>query len=305
MTEKYIRAAILGTVFGTGVFVGIAIDKTFLNGTSPESTKTPGGLWVSPKAGETTGSPVHFDARAYPTRRNVDPNVEKVNFTVSWEGRPGPWIVACRVDKPIEIDHYRCDWDPSKSQEKVPQGKLNISFDVYDSKGNANLAPNGTRTITHQPSQSREFIPGPNLDIILRDFAKDTINPDNSIFRSLGDGVKAVPMKGWIGEYKTLDGKVEAYIPSETGKELNLLFDMPGVIWGRGSPFAEDFSEEEMLSFAQSLLKNKLEWNKNERELTNGKVVTDSISYHIEDEKSKKDFKIYRDGRVSLKVVKL
>ncbi len=150
MTERF-RGAILAAVLtgAVGGVAGIAVDRTFFR--SAESVKTPGGLWVSPKEGETTGYRVHFDADAYPTRRNIDPDVKEVDFTVSWEGRPGPWIVACKIQKTSLVGQYSCDWDPSKEKEKVPQGKLNISFDVFDSKGNVNQAPNGTRTITYQP----------------------------------------------------------------------------------------------------------------------------------------------------------
>ena len=110
----------------------------------------PGGLWISPVNGDTVAGPIHFAARAYPSSPS-DPPIAFVNFTVSWEGRAGPWLVACRVDRPSDGDVYACDWNPAAA--KVPAGPLHLSFDVYDQakKPNANLAPNGTRAINYAP----------------------------------------------------------------------------------------------------------------------------------------------------------
>lgn len=104
----------------------------------------PGGLWVSPSDRQTIAGTISFRARAYPT--NVkDPAIDFVLFTVSWEGRPGPWIIACKVEKPVLRDEYECNWTPDVD---MPEGKLNISFDVYDVANRRNLAPHGTRSIT-------------------------------------------------------------------------------------------------------------------------------------------------------------
>lgn len=148
MGERWVRGAVIATGILIGVAGGAEIIRTFPR--SIEPVKTPGGLWVSPKDGETTGSSVHFDARAYPNPRHIGPEIREVKFTVSWDGRLGAWIVACTVVKPVQEDRYKCDWDPSKEPEEVPQGKLKVSFDVFDSKGNVNEAPNGVRTINYQ-----------------------------------------------------------------------------------------------------------------------------------------------------------
>ncbi|MGI8550276.1 MAG: hypothetical protein ACR2PL_05665 [Dehalococcoidia bacterium] len=108
----------------------------------------PGGLWLSPENGLATGGPVHLAARAYPTNPG-DPPIAFVSFTVSWEGRPGPWIIACKSPTPTQNDIYGCDWDPASVA--APPGPLHLSFDVYDGakKAHVNFAPHGIRTITY------------------------------------------------------------------------------------------------------------------------------------------------------------
>ena len=93
---------------------------------------------------------MHLVARAYPTHR-TDPAISAVEFTVSWDGRPGPWLVACRLQQPVRADVYECDWDATHETETVPAGRLHVSFDVYDEKGSVNKAPHGIRTISYKP----------------------------------------------------------------------------------------------------------------------------------------------------------
>lgn len=143
---KVARTILLPVLIGAAA--ATAADRLIIHQIE-QNPKTPGGLWVSPKEGESVKI-VHFEARAYPTRRNIDPDVKLVEFTVSWEGKPGPWVVACREEKPKSDDHYACDWDPKKSTEIVPNGKLNVSFDVFDAKGNVNQSPNGIHSIIYQ-----------------------------------------------------------------------------------------------------------------------------------------------------------
>jgi transcriptional regulator with XRE-family HTH domain len=112
----------------------------------------PGGLWLGPANGESLPAPIHLAARAYPTSR-ADPAIAYVVFTVSWDGRPGPWMVACRPDRPVGADVYACDWDPAREAEPAPPGQLHLSFDVYDVQGNVNRAPHGPRTITYLPAR--------------------------------------------------------------------------------------------------------------------------------------------------------
>lgn len=38
-------------------------------------------------------------------------------------------------------DEYTCDWNLAAAH--VPNGTIRVSFDVYDAKGNYNMAPNG------------------------------------------------------------------------------------------------------------------------------------------------------------------
>src|SRR5262249_51746615 len=103
----------------------------------------PGGSWIGPASGSTiTGSSLHFAAHAYPSQVGA-PTVSRVEFTASWPGRTGPWLVACRLTTPSHDDVYECDWPLSG----VPSGDVNVSFDVYDQAGGVNQAPNGVRTV--------------------------------------------------------------------------------------------------------------------------------------------------------------
>ena len=45
-------------------------------------------------------------------------------------------------------DRYECDWNLANAN--VPNGVVKVSFDVYDTKGNVNLAPNGIHEGTVQ-----------------------------------------------------------------------------------------------------------------------------------------------------------
>lgn len=104
----------------------------------------PGGEWISPKNGSRVSRTIHFAALAYPTNPG-DPKIAYVNFTVSWAGRPGPWVIACKVVRPRRGNQYGCVWRP----KHVPAGRLNISFDVYDVAGNHNNSPNGVHMVIY------------------------------------------------------------------------------------------------------------------------------------------------------------
>ncbi|MGI8689913.1 MAG: Ig-like domain-containing protein [Thermomicrobiales bacterium] len=123
------------------------IDETItVNGAVTSSP--PGGTWITPDDGQgfTSGS-VHFSAHA-----DAAAGVSNVNFTAWWPGLgpvTDPWYTACSLTAPTSGDTYACDWNfvvPS-TVPPPPSGAMRISFDVYDSAGNYNLAPNGTRTI--------------------------------------------------------------------------------------------------------------------------------------------------------------
>jgi hypothetical protein len=107
----------------------------------------PGGVWVSPADGATfTSRSIHFAAHAYRTNSG-DPAIDRVNFTATWPGQSSPtgaWYVVCTETVPVSGDVYQCD---AQLPNSVPNGDVQISFDVYDKAGDVNLAPNGTHII--------------------------------------------------------------------------------------------------------------------------------------------------------------
>lgn len=120
----------------------------------------PGGLWISPPSQFTAyTSTLDFSAHAYPTNPG-DPAIDHVNFTFT--ASSNPWAIACSVGAPTAgtTDVYGCAW---QIPARVPNGPVTISFDVYDSAGNANLAPNGERQGTIQrPATSPSPLPIPS-----------------------------------------------------------------------------------------------------------------------------------------------
>jgi transcriptional regulator with XRE-family HTH domain len=104
----------------------------------------PGGVWVNPANGQVVHGVMHFAAHAYPTNFG-DPAIDHVNFTVTWPG--GHWQVACIAYPPAIEDIFRCD--VSLHQLGAPDGRVTVSFDVYDQGGNTNFAPNGEHVITY------------------------------------------------------------------------------------------------------------------------------------------------------------
>lgn len=101
----------------------------------------PGGVWISPQDGETiTDGLIHFAAHAYPTSPS-DPPIDHVNFTLNTDGN---WQIVCTVSaQQASGDVYVCD-----VQTADLAGTVQVSFDVYDQAGSANLAPNGVHTLT-------------------------------------------------------------------------------------------------------------------------------------------------------------
>jgi hypothetical protein len=116
------------------------------SGAPPEAPKAtvPGGLWVSPDDGFATTGNVHFAAHAYPTNRG-GAAIQSVNFTVKIAS--GPWTTACAMHTPTPgtSDLYECEWSVPRN---VSNADIVISFDVYDTAGRVNRAPNGERTGT-------------------------------------------------------------------------------------------------------------------------------------------------------------
>ncbi len=102
----------------------------------------PGGTWISPSNNFIPTGVIHLAAHAYPTNPG-DPPIDHVNFTVWWAAiGQNPWYIACRVSSPTPgtTDVYECDWENVNNESPIM-----VSFDVYDTAGNKNLAPNGIR----------------------------------------------------------------------------------------------------------------------------------------------------------------
>jgi hypothetical protein len=125
---------------------------------APPSPAIPGGLWIAPASGAMiSGTTLHFAAHAYPTHPG-DPPIDHVNFTIWWPAlgpQSGPWKLACPAFSPggdLSIgasDVYACDADLAALG--APPGSLLVSFDVYDTAGDRNLAPNGEHRIVWSP----------------------------------------------------------------------------------------------------------------------------------------------------------
>lgn len=125
---------------------------------APTPAVIPGGRWIAPSSGAMiSGSTLHFAAHAYPTHPG-DPPIDHVNFTIWWPAlgaQSGPWKLACEAFSPggdLSIgasDGYACDADLAALG--APPGSLLVSFDVYDTAGDRNLAPNGERRIFWTP----------------------------------------------------------------------------------------------------------------------------------------------------------
>lgn len=110
----------------------------------------PGGRWLNPDQNFLIrGETLHLAALAYPSHAG-DPPIASVNFTVSWLAPDGDWRIACTATAPTvgTTDRYECDWHPGDAN--VPNGVVKMSFDVYDTRGNANMAPNGIHEGTVQ-----------------------------------------------------------------------------------------------------------------------------------------------------------
>jgi len=119
----------------------------------PEKEKSltkPGGVWISPQDEEKVEDRITFVAFAYPTNPD-DPPIVHVNFTIGWHGY---WQIASTVYPSEEGPVFTSDVDLCRLH--ILPGKLQISFDVYDQKGNRNLAPNGVRAILYQPPVSAQ-----------------------------------------------------------------------------------------------------------------------------------------------------
>ena len=104
----------------------------------------PGGKWIYPGPSFSIQSDqIRIAARAY-TTTPTDPPIAFVNFTANVLGLEGGWRTACRITtvQPGTDDTYECIWQLPAS---VPNGPITLSFDVYDTQGNQNQAPNGVQ----------------------------------------------------------------------------------------------------------------------------------------------------------------
>ncbi len=144
------------------------IQKQGLSTASPTPVTRPGGLWISPRNGNIVGNTIHFAAWAYPTYP-PDPAIQYVNFTIESQGS---WMVVCTISTtsstpipaptplPISLPAlgaqiFSCD--ANLPRLGIPPGKIQVSFDVYDSAGGFNFAPNGVHTLTY--SNKPDFTP--------------------------------------------------------------------------------------------------------------------------------------------------
>ncbi len=110
----------------------------------------PGGVWLTPPNGATVNGPFLVAVRAYKTKP-WDYPIHYVNITAKWQGvASGSWPIPCVVTKPVEGDVYECTIDPV-ALGIPPKTQFQISFDVYDTRRGANLAPNGVHTLTFSP----------------------------------------------------------------------------------------------------------------------------------------------------------
>jgi Tol biopolymer transport system component len=111
----------------------------------------PGGIWISPGNETSATHNVRLSAKAYPSNPG-EPAIDRVEFTTKLPGS-STWTLVSTLRSPSHDDFYEYDWNLSG----IPMGQVQLSFDVYDKAGNKNLAPNGTRTITHQTSSLTSY----------------------------------------------------------------------------------------------------------------------------------------------------
>jgi len=112
----------------------------------PTSSIRPGGVWLSPSDNQMVTDTIHFSANAYPTHPG-DPGILYVYFTVGFQGS---WQNACVVTfMQAQGDTYSCD--VKLSNLNISGGQFQVSFDVYDLKGNENFSPQGIHTLIYLP----------------------------------------------------------------------------------------------------------------------------------------------------------
>ncbi len=125
----------------------------------PESTSVPdkvGGVWGKLPSGTITNPNMDIEVYAYKAQSG-DPEVSYVNITGYWPGakspdpdNPNAWPILCKLDKPKEgTNEYDCKIN--LDDLGVPPGGFTLSFDVYNTKGDENLAPNGTKEFNYKP----------------------------------------------------------------------------------------------------------------------------------------------------------
>jgi hypothetical protein len=102
----------------------------------------PGGLWNSPANGASLSGNVNFSAQAYPTN-STDPAISYVAFTANIGGT---WKTLCTPSS-HSGSTYTCS--VNLASFGAGNSSYTISFDVYDTAGRVNYAPNGTRNITY------------------------------------------------------------------------------------------------------------------------------------------------------------
>lgn len=112
----------------------------------------PGGIWVQPRNGASFARSVNFAAHIYSANPDGPP-IKYAIFTAWWpEVGPGRWAKVCEVRRAVADDVYKCTWNFHWHSRRVAPGPVKISFDVYDTAGKRNLAPNGVHTIYYSPT---------------------------------------------------------------------------------------------------------------------------------------------------------
>src|SRR5258708_5518227 len=126
----------------------LTFGSLFLESCQPER-KVVGGVWGKLPDGKIIDPNIDIQVYAYPAS-NSDPAVSYVNVTGYWSNA---WSILCRLEKPTKEETNEYDCNLNLDNLGVPPGKFTLSFDVYNIKGDKNLAPNGTKDFDYQPKR--------------------------------------------------------------------------------------------------------------------------------------------------------